>query len=236
MRTGSLAGSEEGSTMKQSWTVASIVIALLGYRTPALAQAPTAAEKAAAASSAAVDFGPFAAAAFNSSTFITTPFQDVLQTTIKPPGGKDLFINVSMETGIFTTTDLQNQAGFGLTLAQPDTQLQVRVVIDCPDCPQPYTERPAEPATVNFDNVFRSVLHVSTSGFDAQNEIKDQLGVRSFSFVARDVGVGIHTIRVQARFTTASSALSINGFAFSSVQARIGTRTATVEEIKLDAP
>jgi hypothetical protein len=212
-----------------------LLIGLLARGIPAFAQAPTGAEKAAAASSTAVIFGPFAASAFNSSSFIVTPFQDVLATTIKPPGGKDLFISVSMETGIFAFPDLQNQAGFALTIAQPDTQLQVRVLIDCLDCAHPYTDRPTEPGMVNFDNLFRSVQRVSSAGFDVFGDIVNQLGVRSFTFVARDVGVGIHAIRVQARFVTASSSLSINGFSFDSVQARIGARTATVEEVKLDA-
>src|SRR4051812_20947177 len=137
------------------------VVAMLAWGAPAFGQAPTAAEKAAAASSTAIVFGPFASSAINSASFIQTPFQDVLVTRIKPPGGKDLFINVSMETGIFAHPSLQNQEGFALTVAQPDTQLQVRVLIDCPDCPHPYTDRPAEPGVVNFDNLFRSILRVT---------------------------------------------------------------------------
>ena len=222
------------NTMRRILGVGTFVFGLLAYASQGFAQAPTGAEKAAAASGTAIVFGPFAASGGNSSSFIATPFQDVLVTKIKPPGGKDLFVNVSMETGIFAQPQLDNQAGFSLTLAQPDTQLQVRVLIDCPDCPRPYTGRPAEPGIVNFDNLFRSLLRVTEEGFDAYSEIIDQLGVRTFAFVARDVGVGVHTIRVQARFVTASSSFQINGITFDSVQARIGARTVTVEEVMLD--
>jgi hypothetical protein len=223
------------SEMKWMCGVGMFVVGLLAQAGPAFAQAPNGAEKAAAASSTGIVFGPIAASAFTSSSFIVTPFQDVLVTKIKPPGGKDLFINVSMETGIFAFPQLDNQAGFALTAAQPDTQLQVRVLFDCLDCAHPYTVRLAEPGTVNFDNLFRAVLRVTSSGFDALLDTLDQLGVRTFAFVARDVGVGIHTVRVQARFVTASSSFAINGFSFDSVQARIGARTVTVEEVMLDA-
>jgi hypothetical protein len=215
--------------------VGTFVFGLLAYAGQGFAQAPTGAQKAAAASGTAIVFGPFAASSFNSSSFIVTPFQDVLVTKIKPPGGKDLFVNVSMETGIFAHPQLDNQAGpISLTEAQPDTQLRVRVLIDCPDCANPYTERPAEPGIVNFDNLFRSVERFTEAGFDAFDDNVDQLGVRTFAFVARDVGVGVHTIRVQARFVTASSSFQINGITLDSVQARIGARTVTVEEVMLD--
>jgi len=218
--------------MRVAWR---LFIGVLACGATAFAQAPTGAEKAAAASSAELVFGPFAAAAFNSASFIETPFQDVLVTQIKPPGGKDLLINVSMETGIFGEYDLQNLAGLAVTVAQPGMRLQVRVLIDCPACAQPYTGRPADPEEINFDNLFRAGLHVSNSGFDVQTEVVDHLGARSFTFVARDVGVGLHTIRVQARFVASAIANSLNGVGLASVQARIGSRTATVEEVKLDA-
>jgi hypothetical protein len=220
---------------KQIGAMGVFLVALVAGGGAAVAQNSTGAQKSAAASGTAVVFGPFTSAAFNSFSSIVTPFQDVLVTNIKPPGGKDLFINVSMETGIFAFPQLDNQAGFALTAAQPDTQLQVRVLFDCLDCAHPYTVRLAEPGTVNFDNLFRAVLRVTSSGFDALLDTLDQLGVRTFAFVARDVGVGIHTVRVQARFVTASSSFAINGFSFDSVQARIGARTVTVEEVMLDA-
>jgi hypothetical protein len=221
---------------KQIGAMGVFLVALVAGGGAAVAQNSTGAQKSAAASGTAVVFGPFTSAAFNSFSSIVTPFQDVLVTNIKPPGGKDLFINVSMETGIFGFPSLENQAGSALTVAQPDTQLQVRVLIDCANCSTPYVDRPAEPGVVNFDNLFRSLFHASFSGFDQQSEIVRQLGVRSFAFVARDVGVGVHTIRVQARFMTSANVFSINGFAFADVQARIGARTATVEEVNLDAP
>jgi hypothetical protein len=218
--------------MRVAWR---LFIGVLACGATAFAQAPTGAEKAAAASSTEVVFGPFAGAAFNSSSIIVTPFQDVLVTQIKPPGGKDLFINVSMETGIVAIPSLLNQAGFAQTSAQSLSQLEVRVLIDCPQCAQPYTDRPAEPGTINFDDVARVFRHVSTAGFDTQSDLVQQLGVRSFTFVARDVGVGLHTIRVQARFVAFASTLSFNGVAFESVSAQIRSRTATIEEVKLDA-
>ena len=183
-------------------------------------------------------FGPIAASDFNSASIFVTPFQDLLVTRIKTPGGKDLFVNVSMETGIFAISDLTNNSGLAVTLAQPNTQLQVRVLIDCPDCAHPYTARPAKPGIVNFDNLVRSVQRVTISPPATVDEFGDrvsQLGVRTFAFVAEDVDVGIHTVRVQARFLAASTSLSFNGRTQDQVQAHIGARTVTVEEVKLDA-
>jgi hypothetical protein len=219
--------------MRREFAVGMFALGLLAHASAGFAQKST------AASSTEVVFGPFGLAAFNSSSSIVTPFQDVLVTTIKPAGGKDLFINVSMETGIFAVPTLINNPqpapGFALTIAQPETQLQVRVLMDCQDCAKPYSERLAVPGLVNFENLLRSALHFNAVGQDSITDPVTQLGVRSFAFVARDVGVGVHTIRVQARFATSAQVLSVNGFAFAGVQARIGTRTATVEEVKLDA-
>jgi hypothetical protein len=223
------------SAVKQVCAARLLIVGILACSAAASAQAPTGAAKSAAASSTQLVFGPFDGAAFNSSSFIQTPFQDVLVTSVNPPGGKDLFINVSMETGIFVSPLLQNLPGFALTAAQAGTQLQVRVLIDCADCAKPYVGRPAAPGTINFDNLFQSYLRVTNAGFDVEAEGSDQLGVRSFTFFARDVGVGVHTVRVQARFVASASVLSINGITLADVGARIGARTATVEEVKLDA-
>jgi hypothetical protein len=222
------------NAMRGTFSGGMFVVGLVAYAGAAFAQAPGGAEKVAAASSIAVDFGPVAGNAFNSSSVVATPFQDVLVTQIKPAGGKDLFVTVSMETGIFAQSQLFEQGVFGLSLADRDTHLQVRVLVDCADCAQPFAGRAAEPGIVNFDNLFRVVEH-GTTAFDFINELSVQLGVRSFTFIARDVGVGVHAIRVQARFVAGSNSLGFNGFAFSAIQARIGTRTVTVEQVKLGA-
>src|SRR5439155_12940685 len=70
--------------------IETFVVAVLTCGVPAFGQAPTGAQKAAAAWSTAVVFGPIAASSLNSSSIKATPFQDLLVTRIKPPGGKDL--------------------------------------------------------------------------------------------------------------------------------------------------
>jgi hypothetical protein len=224
--------------MKRLWTVAIFAVAAIGYQRTAVA-----AEKAAAASSDSVVFGPFGSSIFNGGSVIVTPFQDVVASSISPPGGKDLLINVSMETGIFLTTELNFSptAPFTSTAAQTGSQLAVQVLIDCADCPRPYAGQAAEPGIVLFDNQTRLVSHQSVSfdaeGFSAadQQGIAFLLGVRSFTFIARDVQPGTHTIRVQARFVASNFSSSVDGFAASSIRANIGMRTLTIEQVKLDA-
>jgi hypothetical protein len=224
--------------MKRLWTVVIFGIAAIGYQRTAVA-----AEKAAAASSDSVVFGPFGSALFNGGSVIVTPFQDVVASSISPPGGKDLLINVSMETGIFLTTELNFSptSPFTFTAAQTGSSLVVKVLIDCSDCPRPYAGQAAEPGLVAFDTQTRLVSQRSVSFDEESFSATDQqgiaflLGVRSFTFIARDVQPGTHTIRVQAQFAASNFSSSVDGFAASSIRAHIGTRTLTIEQVKLDA-
>src|SRR5215510_10924311 len=83
------------------------------------------AEKAAAASSVA---NQFVFSTGNSGP--NPPFVTVLTTSIKPPGGKDLFITFSAQTGVFTTSVNNDLPAAPSTLTSENVAIQVRVLLD----------------------------------------------------------------------------------------------------------
>jgi hypothetical protein len=192
------------------------------------------AEKAAAASSV----GLVASATITATTpFTCTAWTKILGTAIKPPGGKDLFIGFSAQTGLFTSST-NNSLGT-VTFTLENTGIQVRVLVDSNTSaliPPPGTL--ATPGALTFDNLIRSTSFQSLElgGADILALVQNEGGVRSFNFIKADVGVGDHTVNVQSRFCTQNTHTAVlPSTASSSLSALIGARTLTVEEVKLDA-
>lgn len=191
------------------------------------------AEKAAAASSVLYQFTTSKGNAGPSPEWTT-----LLRTSIKPPGGKDLFITFSAQTGLFTTSSNVTFT-FG-TYTLEDVAVQVRCLLNG-------TAVPISPGssvtTVTFDNLVRSTTKGSPA--DVLDLVVNQGGAHSFTWIARDVGVSEQTVDVQARFLyttrasvdgasvgTGSAALGSSS-ATSSIQALIGPQTLIVEQVKL---
>src|SRR5712692_2044701 len=80
----------------------------------------------------------------NGATF-TSPWITVLSTSIKPPGGKDLFIGFSAQT---TLADVSGQGGSGTAASSTFTEelyiIQARVLVD---------GNPAAPGPVVYDSL-----------------------------------------------------------------------------------
>ena len=153
------------------------------------------------------------------------PWTTVLSTCIKPPGGKDLFIGVSAQTGVFTSNTNESLSFSPFTFTRENVNIQVRVLLDG-------VPVPIGPVTaITFDNLIRVTNQFQASGgfsIDALSLVVDEGGARTFNWIAPDVGVGEHTITVQKRFIFNNAAL---GVAFSSTAALVGPRTLTVEEV-----
>lgn len=177
-------------------------------------------------------------------TASTGSWQTLLANTIKTANQKDLFIHVSLEVGLYTQTKIDSK---NLT---PDTsvgqaQVDVRVLLD---------GKPVEPGTIvfgrrsqtlsatlegaignclvtttNLDGTFSTTVNLECVTPETIELILDSTDAASFSFVAVDVGQGVHTVSVQARIDTIGSAQNGSYSALGT----IGKGTMTVESVRL---
>src|SRR5499433_2709372 len=198
----------------------SLLFLLVVSATIVLAQG---AEKAAAASS---DVNQFVFSTGNSGA--NPPFVTVLSTSIKPPGGKDLFITFSAQTGVFTTSVNNDIPALPATLTSENVAIQVRVLLD--GVPVPIA---GAVSILTLDNLIRTTTRFTPGQIDFLTLVVDEGGARSYTWIARDVGVGDHTVAVQSRFLFNNTRFPL-GNTFSSIAAVLGPKTLTVEEGKLD--
>jgi len=199
----------------------SLLFLLVVSATIVLAQG---AEKAAAASS---DVNQFVFSTGNSGP--NPPFVTVLSTSIKPPGGKDLFITFSAQTGVFTTSVNNDLPAAPSTLTAENVAIQVRVLLD--GVPVPITP-PSLLSTITYDNLIRTTTRFTPGQIDFLTLVVDEGGARSYTWIAQDVGTGEHTVAVQARFLFNNARFPL-GNTFSSIAAVLGPKTLTVEEVAL---
>ena len=157
------------------------------------------------------------------------PFVTVLNTSIKPPGGKDLFITFSAQTGVFTTSVNNDIPALPFTFTFEDVAIQVRVLLDSNPVP---IAPPSTLSNVTYDNLTRVTTRFTPGQVDFLTLVVDEGGARSYTWIARDVGVGEHTMAVQARFLFNNARFPL-GTTFSSIAAVLGPKTLTVEEVDL---
>ena len=200
----------------------SLVFLLVVSATVVLAQG---AEKAAAASS---DVNQFVFSNGNSGP--NPPFVTVLSTSIKPPGGKDLFITFSAQTGVFTTSVNNDLPAAPSTLTSENIAIQVRVLLD--GVPVPIAP-PSPVSNITLDNLIRTTTRFTPGQIDFLTLVVDEGGARSYTWIARDVGLGDHTVAVQARFLFNNARFPL-ATTFSSIAAVLGPKTLTVEEVNLN--
>jgi hypothetical protein len=150
-----------------------------------------------------------------SGTF-TTPFSDILSTSIKVPQGfNDLLITVSADTGLITNSTLT----FFSSSSLQDVGIDVRVLVDG----NPITLVPF----VMWDDQFRFRLMLAG---ERTGDFLTLLGARAFTFTQPNVGPGDHLVEVQARYRFQNID---SRFASSSTQAIVGPRTLVVEGVNL---
>jgi hypothetical protein len=182
------------------------------------------AEKAAAASSVV---NQFVFSTGNSGP--NPPFVTVLSTSIKPPGGKDLFITFSAQTGVFTTSVNNDIPALPFTFTSENVAIQVQVLLD--GVPVPIAP-PSLLSNVTYDNLIRTTTRFTPGQIDFLTLVVDEGGARSYTWIARDVGLGDHTVAVQARFLFNNARFPL-ATTFSSIAAVLGPKTLTVEEVNL---
>ncbi len=210
--------------------LAAFLVVACFYPVMAFGQTP---EKAAASSATSILFRtPTGGNVPDAGAWVT-----ILQTDIKPPGGKDLFIGVSAVSEIVNVN--ANAATGAITSSAALGEILVRVLVD---------GKVATPGVV----ILNAIEHVTTTRLSTQLSNCTEVDVgpnagkvtctstpglldaifldassNSFNFIMQDVGPGNHTIKVQAQFFAASTAGSF-------AEALMGARTVTVEEVALD--
>jgi len=151
-------------------------------------------------------------------------FETVLSTSVRPPGGHDLFITFSAQT-IVQALSSQGSFFFRFTFTAEQVAIQMRCLVDgVPVAIAP----PSTLANVNLDNLVRTTNQFAFRDF--LTLVTEEGGARSFTWIKRDVGVGVHTVEIQTRFLFNNSRFFSS---FSSIAAVIGPKTLTVEEVML---
>ncbi len=177
------------------------------------------------------------------SSYTTNSFgwQTLFSNTIKTANQKDLFISASFEVGLYTQT-LVKSKGMVSDTSNADAKVQVQVLLDgTPVEPGPVvygwrsqtlsaTLEGAIAGCLSIDPLTGSlVLDESCVAPEIIELILETMDAASFNFVAVDVPQGVHTITVQARVDTATSAQ----LGSASAKGLVGKGAMTVESVRL---
>lgn len=174
---------------------------------------------------------------------ITMDWTPILSNTIKTANNKDLFVDVSLECGLYTKTKVDSLGGTG-DIAEAMTAIAVRVVLDNDP------NKLALPGEVNFarrsqistaefqglltDEDGYMCLSIADPNVDPNDPnlpiiidvnclrpetlelILDTLNANSFNFIFEDVESGVHTITVEAKIDTYTESTLDSGASVSS--------------------
>lgn len=171
-------------------------------------------------------------------------WQTVLSNSIKTANQKDLFVNVSLEIGLFTKTTVSSKNLVEDT-AVGQAEVDVRVLVD---------GRELEPGQVvfgrrtqtlsatlegaigsclvtvtNLDGSFSTTVNLACVTPENISLILDSLQATSFSFVGIDIVQGTHVVSVQAKIDTIGAAQ----FGSYSAIAFVGKGSMTCESVRL---
>jgi len=170
-----------------------------------------------------------------------TPWQTIMQSTLKTSQQKDLTIGVSLECGLYTKTLVRSKNGEADSSAAT-AGIEIQVLVDGKPA-QPgevVFARRSQTLTATFQGLFDSCLTVDTNTWSVIIDetcvrpeelelILDTMNANHFNFILDDVGVGVHTIQVQSRINLGSTAQAGSAVA----TATIGKGSLVVEEIRL---
>ena len=174
----------------------------------------------------------------------------ILENTIKTANNKDLFIDVSLECGLYTETFVKSRGG-NKDKSTADSVIMVRVLIDGDEAnpvwpgevvfAQRYQELEAEFAGI----IYEECITVSCNPLDPTdctvtidpeclgNEtlrlIQKTMSANSFNFIEDNLSAGVHTVSVQAMIDSATTAQQGEADAW----AMIGLGSVTIEEVRM---
>jgi len=163
----------------------------------------------------------------------------ILSNNLKTANQKDLFVDVSLECGLYTDT-LVKSAGTKDT-AKAEAGVYVRVLVD--DAEMYPGEvvfcRRTQTLTALFGGIMESCTDLNGDGTITYDEciwtpeelelVLDTMNANSFNFILDDLTSGVHTVAVQARISTVAEA----GAGVADAKATIGKGSVTVESVRL---
>ena len=168
----------------------------------------------------------------------TSEWKDIFTTSIKTANQKDLFVDVSLQSALFTDTTVKSK-GMVKDTSTATAGVDVRVLVDGEE---------AKPGVVTF-NERTQTLSATLQGeldlvdangngivdfdelvvvdYEEVSLALDTVSANSFNFIQPDVLSGVHEIKVQAQINLGEEAT--NGSA--DATAIIGAGSVTVEEV-----
>jgi hypothetical protein len=168
-----------------------------------------------------------------------TDWTTILSNNLKTPNQKDLFVDVSLECGLYTDT-LVKSAGGTKDTAKAEAGVYVQVLVD--DVPMYPGEVVFCRRTQTLTALFGGILNCTDTNGDGvitvdectltPEELElvlDTMNANSFNFVLDDLGPGVHTVAVQARISTKEEA----GAGMADAKATIGKGSVTVESVRM---
>lgn len=171
-------------------------------------------------------------------------WSQVLAAPIKTPNGKGLFVDVSLECGLYTRTKTVSRDGI-LDTSTAESGVKVMVVLDAGTA----GERIALPGETTFcrrtqtlSSRYAGIEECEDTNGDGETTedecdttpeetqlILDTMNANSFNFIFNNVGTGVHTVSVLARIDLDSTADAGEAEA----RAAIGNGSVTIETVRL---
>ena len=171
---------------------------------------------------------------------VTLEWTTILSNTIKTANQKDLFIDVSLETGLYTQTEVKSRGGNKDT-SSAEATIKVQVLVDgVPAYPgEVVFNRRSQTLSATLGGILSNCTDSNLDGdidlsdctlIDEEIElILDTMTANSFNFIIDDLRSGEHLVEVQAMISSNSA----SGSGSASANATIGNGSVTVEEVRL---
>ncbi len=166
-------------------------------------------------------------------------WKTILSNNLKTANQKDLFVDVSLECGLYTSTKVASAGKTDTSVA--DAGVQVQVLVDGkPILPGPVTFcRRTQTLTALFGGIMNSCKDLNGDGTITNDEctwtneelelVLETMNANSFNFIQGNLLAGTHTIDVQARIDTDHTAMAGTADA----KATIGKGSVTVESVRM---
>lgn len=162
----------------------------------------------------------------------------ILTQTIKTPNQKDLFIDVSLQSGLYTLTKVKGKQGETDTATAIAT-VKVRVLVDgtaaYPGTAGVVFNERAQTLTAVLGGVLEECVYNSSTGnitctwTDEEIElILDTMSANAFNFIVADLASGVHTIVVEAMIDVSDAVADKT-----EAMATIGMGSVTIEQVRM---
>jgi hypothetical protein len=179
-----------------------------------------------------------------------------MTTQIKTSNVSDLFAGVSLVTGIYTSTTVKGNTSGATSTAVAEGTVRIRVLLDPPSagcqdtCTSPdhrtlpdlgqgvVFDQRIQSLTANLGFIFTGQCAASPTTCTLTPEeitlVLDTTSAHSFNFLLPNVGVGTHSLVVQAQISTDNTSVfsNTNG-GVSIANALFGLGTLTIDAVRL---